>query len=256
VIRFQSFVSGSSGNCTFITNGNVNLLVDCGANGKYITECMRRIGILPQQLSGILITHEHRDHISGAGILSRRFNLPIYATQKTWDAMEETIGVIKPIHYRLTEKEMSIENIDIRSFSIPHDAADPVGYSFFFEHEKLTIATDIGKVTDGLFKHLKGSDSIIIEANHDEEMLINGPYPQALKQRIMSEEGHLSNIACGKLCTRLAENGTKSFWLGHLSLENNTPELAYKTVAKTMEKKKILSETDVSLNVLPRFWVN
>ena len=256
MIRFQSFVSGSSGNCTFITNGEVNLLVDCGANGKYITECLRRIGIIPQQLSGILITHEHRDHISGAGILSRRFNLPIYAKEKTWSAMEESIGAIKPEHYRLLEKEMTIGNLDIRSFSVSHDAADPVGFSFFNEQEKMTVATDIGKVTDVLYKHLKGSDAIIIEANHDEAMLEKGPYPYPLKKRILSEEGHLSNTECGKLCTKLAQNGTKSIWLGHLSIENNTPELAYKTVADAMEKKKILSETDVSLNVLPRFWVN
>ena len=255
MLRFQSFLSGSSGNCTFVTNGDVNVLVDCGANGKYITECMRRIGILPQQLSGILITHEHRDHISGAGILSRRFNLPIYATEKTWVAMQETIGVIKPEHYCLTEKEMTIGNLDIRSFSVPHDAAEPVGYSFLSGQEKLTIATDIGIVDDGLFKQLKGSDSIIIESNHDENMLKNGPYPFQLKKRILGDMGHLSNKRCGDLCVKLAKSGTKSFWLGHLSLENNTPELAYKTVADIMEAKRLLSKGDVSLNVLPRFWV-
>ncbi|MBE7022117.1 MAG: MBL fold metallo-hydrolase [Ruminococcaceae bacterium] len=254
-MRFQSFLSGSSGNCTFVTDGTVHILVDCGANGKYITECLRRIGIVPNMLSGILITHEHRDHISGAGILSRRFNLPIYATEKTWEVMADAVGEIKPENYRLTEKEMNIKDLCVRSFSISHDAADPVGYSFLQGQEKLTVATDLGCVDEVLFKQLKGSHSVIIEANHDEEMLQKGPYPYPLKKRISGDRGHLSNTHCGELCVRLAQSGTKSFWLGHLSLENNTPQLAYRTVADAMQEEQLLNSTDLTLNVLPRFWI-
>ncbi|MBR6729506.1 MAG: MBL fold metallo-hydrolase [Clostridia bacterium] len=254
MIRFQSFLSGSSGNCTFVTNGSVHLLVDCGANGKYITECLRRIGVDPLSLSGVLITHEHRDHISGAGVLSRRYNLPLYATEKTWEAMQEIVGAISPENFRLTESEMNINGLCVHSFSIPHDAADPVGYSFLDKQEKLTIATDLGHVDDALFKSLRGSDSIIIEANHDEDMLKNGPYPYPLKKRIAGEKGHLSNALCGELCVKLALSGTKDFWLGHLSLENNVPELAYHTVANIMRREEQLCQKDITLNVLPRFW--
>ena len=178
MIKFQSFVSGSSGNATFVTNDSVSLLVDCGANGKYITECMRRIGADPEQLSGILITHEHRDHIAGAGVLSRKYDLPIFATQKTWDAIGNSIGPVREKNIQIAEPEMTFEGLGVRRFSIPHDALDPVGYSFITDNHKLTIATDLGHVTKELEDNLSGSDTVIIEANHDVEMLKNGFYQE------------------------------------------------------------------------------
>jgi len=255
VIKFQSFVSGSSGNATFVTNDSVSLLVDCGANGKYITECMRRIGADPEQLSGILITHEHRDHIAGAGVLSRKYDLPIFATQKTWDAMGNSIGPVREKNIQIAEPEMTFEGLGVRRFSIPHDALDPVGYSFITDNHKLTIATDLGHVTKELEDNLSGSDTVIIEANHDVEMLRNGRYPFYLKKRILGENGHLSNDSCGHLCATLVKKGTCSIWLGHLSAENNLPAKAYETVAGILSENNITVGGGVSLNVLPRYWI-
>lgn len=255
MIKFQSFLSGSSGNATFVTNDRASLLVDCGANGKYITECMRRIGAAPEALSGILITHEHRDHIAGAGVFSRKFNVPVYATKKTWEAIGDSLGNICEDNRRLVEAEMEFDGLLVRSFSIPHDAGDPVGYSFLTDQHKFTIATDLGHITNELEENLSGSDSIIIEANHDVEMLKKGRYPFYLKKRILGDLGHLSNENCGKLCARLAKSGTCSIWLGHLSAENNLPQLAYKTVSEILGKEGISVGGGLDLNVLPRYWI-
>jgi len=255
VIKFQSFLSGSSGNATFVTDDSVSLLVDCGANGKYITECMRRIGASPDNLSGILITHEHRDHICGAGVLSRKYNVPVYATAKTWEAIGDSIGAIREENRRITEKEMDFGGLFVRSFSIPHDAGDPVGYSFLTDSHKFTIATDLGHITKELEENLSGSDAVIIEANHDVEMLRNGRYPFYLKKRILGENGHLSNDSCGHLCATLVKKGTCSIWLGHLSAENNLPAKAYETVAGILSENNITVGGGVSLNVLPRYWI-
>lgn len=256
VISFQSFLSSSSGNCTFITNGTVNLLVDCGAGGQYVCECMRRLGVLPADLAGIFITHEHKDHIAGAGILSRKFNIPIYATPKTWDAMENSLGVIAPQNKRITESKMLIKGLVVSSFPIPHDAAQPVGYSFEQDGEKFTIATDLGHVNDGLIEALLGSHAVIIEANHDVDMLKNGRYPYYLKKRILGDKGHLSNEHCGELCVQLAQNGTRSFWLGHLSAENNRPDLAYQTVSNILQNTFVKGNVEPVLNILPRYWID
>ncbi len=250
MLKFQSFLSSSSGNATFITDDTVSLLVDCGANGKYITECMRRIGISPIKLSGILVTHEHRDHIAGIGVMSRKYNIPVYATEKTWNAIGDSIGPIRDENRKFVLPELNFGSLSVKSFKIPHDAADPVGYRFESDDQSFTIATDIGHITNELESALIGSDAVIIEANHDEDMLNSGPYPFYLKKRILSDKGHLSNKKCGDFCAKLAETGTSSIWLGHLSSENNTPELAYKTV------KLALSEhTDTMLNVLPKYWI-
>ncbi len=252
MIKFQSFLSSSAGNATFVTDDSVHILVDCGANGKYMTECLRRIGVNPASLSGIFITHEHRDHVTGAGILSRRFNLPIYASRKTWDAMEVIVGSITPENKRIVDGKIKLSSLTVTPFSIPHDAADPLAYSFTSGQEKFTIATDIGHITPELTQNLTGSTSVIIESNHDVKMLSDGPYPYPLKQRILGERGHLSNDTCASFCRELADAGTKSFWLGHLSLENNEPHLAYQATVQALHDCK---EKDLSVNVLPRFWL-
>ena len=253
MIKFQSFLSGSSGNSTFVTDDDTHLLVDCGACGKYITECMRRIGITPETLAGILITHEHKDHIAGVGVLSRKYNIPVYATAKTWEAIGDSLGCIHEKNKRLTEPVMEFGGLTVSSFSIPHDAAEPVGYSFETSGDKFTIATDLGRVTDDLVAAIEGSRVVIIEANHDVEMLKNGRYPFYLKKRILGDLGHLSNELCGSLCIHLAKTGTETIWLGHLSAENNRPELAYQTVLDALNSA---NEERVTLNVLPRYWIS
>lgn len=257
LLRFQSFLSSSSGNCTFLTDGDAKILVDCGANGKYITECLNRIDINPEELDAILISHSHRDHVSGAGVMSRRFDIPVFASEETWDDMSSLIGKVSTMNTKIIEKDekISIADISIKSFSIPHDAKGSVAFRFETENTSMSIATDIGHISDELFDNLSGCEFIIIEANHDLQMLRNGSYPYYLKRRILSDAGHLSNDDCGKLCTMLAKSGTKAFWLGHLSGENNTPDLAYNTVKKTLYDSGIDVGNEISLNVLPKFWL-
>lgn len=257
MIRFQSFLSGSSGNSTFLTDGETKFLVDCGANGKYITECLTRIDVDPTEIDAILITHSHRDHVSGVGVMSRRFNIPILASNETWDEMSEIIGKISTQNTKIISdgKKLSFGDIEIKPFSIPHDAKGSLAFRFETEESKMAIATDIGHISDELFENLSGCECIIIEANHDLEMLRMGRYPYYLKKRILSDTGHLSNGDSAKLCVMLAKSGTKAFWLGHLSNENNTPDLAYNTVKDALAKAGIKVGGDVALNVLPRFWL-
>lgn len=257
MIKFQSFLSGSSGNCTYVTNDSAHILVDCGATGKYITQCMERIGAAPERLDAILVTHEHRDHIAGVGVLARKYRIPVYATEGTWQQMEHICGAV-PADCRercRSNGEFRIAGLTVRPFAIPHDAAEPVGYHFCDGDGAFSVATDIGHIGDELLEQLSGSTSVIIEANHDLDMLRTGRYPYPLKRRILGERGHLSNDTCGRLCSMLAQRGTKSFWLGHLSKENNVPALAYDTVKSILQEEGWAVGSDVGLNVLPRYWL-
>ncbi|MCX7747141.1 MAG: MBL fold metallo-hydrolase [Clostridia bacterium] len=254
MIKICSLFSGSSGNAIFIKTERSKILIDAGLSGKRITEALCSIGENPLELSAILVSHEHSDHIRGAGIISRKFNIPIYANENTWVAMEHDIGPIdiKNKLYFTTENEFEIGDVSIKAFSIPHDAADPVGFNFFANNKKLTIATDIGHITKGLLEYFVNSDLLFLESNHDIEMLKVGPYPWNLKKRILGENGHLSNEMAGKVITYIAEKGTKKFILGHLSRENNFPELAYQTVYNALYEKNIHPGIDVSLEVAMR----
>lgn len=257
MIRFQSFLSGSSGNSTFVTAGETEILVDCGANGKYIEECLKRIDRAPEKIAAILISHSHRDHVSGAGVLSRKYNIPVFASEETWKDMSQITGKIQPENMRIISEneKISLGELEITPFPTPHDALGSVAYRIESEKTKMAIATDIGHISDELLENLSGCDFLIIEANHDVELLRNGRYPYYLKRRILSPNGHLSNEDSARLCAMLFSSGTKAFWLGHLSHENNTPELAYNTVKATLEEAGIKVGTDVALNVLPRFWI-
>lgn len=254
MIKVCSLFSGSSGNCVFISSGETSILVDAGVSGKRVEEALDQIGESIKSISAIVITHEHNDHISGAGILARRHKIPIYANQRTWDAMRPFLGKIQPDYIRVTEvcRRFCIGDIDILPFPIPHDAACPVGYNFFIDDKKVTIATDIGHVTDELMGWLEKSYIILLESNHDIEMLKTGRYPWPLKQRIMGDLGHLCNENTGKVVAHLVENGTKFVLLGHLSKENNYPELAYQTVCNALAERKIYPDKDVFLDVAYR----
>ncbi len=254
MIKVCSLFSGSSGNCIFVSYNGTSILIDAGVSGKRIEKALEGIGESFENIKGIFITHEHNDHISGAGILSRRYKVPIYANAVTWNAMRPFLGKLSPEYTRQIELEESLllGDIGIKSFPIPHDAACPVGYNFFIDGKKLTIATDIGHMTKELIANLEKSDMILLESNHDIEMLKTGRYPWPLKQRILGENGHLCNDMAGKVVAYLAENGTKSFLLGLLSQENNFPELAYRTVCNALMEKNINPREDVYLEVALR----
>lgn len=254
MVKFCSLFSGSSGNALFIGTEKTKLLIDAGLSGKRILEALCSIGENPAELSAILISHEHVDHVRGAGIISRKQNIPIYANENTWNAMEYGLGPVK-LENRVafcTGEEFEIGDICIRPFAIPHDAAEPVGYNFFIEDKRITTATDIGHMNKELLSYIEGNDLLLLESNHDIEMLKVGPYPWPLKKRIMGDHGHLSNEMAAKCIAYLAEKGCRKFILGHLSHENNFPELAYQTTFNALTEKQIAVGGDVTLEVASR----
>ncbi len=253
-IKLCSLASGSSGNCIYVGGDDGGLLVDCGVSGKEIINNLKNIGVCNTTVKGILVTHEHSDHVRSVGIVSRKLNIPIYANVKTWEGMMNSIGSIKSENIRTfnTGTEFDISGINIKSFSIPHDAADPVGYCFGIKKRKISIATDLGYFSDIVKQNIKGSDLVVLESNHDVEMVKVSRYPYFLKRRILGNSGHLSNEAAGNAAYELLESGVREVLLGHLSKENNFPELAYETVKNVLEEKRVKVGFDIMLNMAPR----
>ncbi len=254
MIRFCSLYSGSSGNCLFISSGSTRILIDAGLSCKKITEALNSIGESPQDIDALLITHEHSDHIRGVGTFSKRFGVPVYANYSTWAAMEayvENVSAENRVSF-VTGEKFGVGDIEIEAFNIPHDAVEPVGYNFYINGRKITTATDIGHVNKNLLSSIENSELILLESNHDVELLKVGPYPWHLKRRILSDVGHLSNEMAGKVVAYLASKGTKRFLLGHLSRENNFPELAYQTVCNALRERNIRIGSDIFLDVALR----
>ena len=254
MIKLVSLFSGSSGNAIYVSGNKTKILVDAGLSGKRIEQALLSIGEDIRNIQAILISHEHMDHILGAGILSRRFGIPIYANQRTWDAMMSSLKKINPECIRVfnTGDNFRIGDLEVHTFMTPHDAAEPVGFSFFCNDRKLTIATGMGHMNNNLLACLEGSDIVLIESNHDIEMLKMGRYPWPLKKRILGDKGHLCNDMAAQTVAYLARAGTKKFLLGHLSKENNFPELAFETVKNALLEKSIIAGRDVYLGVAHR----
>ena len=251
---FCPLYSGSSGNALFCQYGDTRLLVDAGKPGKAIEDALNAIGADIRTLSGVLITHEHSDHIAGAGVLARKYKLPIYATAETWRAMEGKIGRIPPesVHEITAGRDFYLGRIGVVPFSIPHDAADPVGFRLYGGKASVSTATDLGFFSEQVYANVAGSSLVLLESNHDPDMLRANPrYSRALKNRILGDRGHLSNEACSAALLRLIEAGTNSIILGHLSGENNTPQLARRVSVGAMAREGI-SEEDVNVQVALR----
>ena len=233
-MRFCSIASGSSGNCIYVGSDNTHVLVDIGISGKKMETGLNSLELTGRDLDGILITHEHSDHIKGLGVISRKYGIPIYATAGTVDAMVRTnaLGKIpEGIFHEIQENEpFMINDLKVNPFTIPHDAAQPVGYRLEHEGHSVGIATDLGKYNDYIIENLQGLDALLLEANHDIRMLQVGKYPYYLKQRILGNKGHLSNETAGKLLCELLHDDLKYVLLGHLSKENNLPQLAHEAV--------------------------
>lgn len=251
-MKFCSLYSGSSGNCQFISAGDTRILVDAGLSGKKIQEAIINIGENPADIKGIFITHEHIDHIQGAGILSRRFNIPIYANEETWTAMQPSIGEVKPENMIIFEENIEVGELYIQAFDVSHDAAKPVGYKIFNKNKKISLLTDTGCVTDAMKQNIMNSDLLLIESNHDEDMVLIGSYPWPLKRRVLGEYGHMSNDLAGNLLSEILKRGNEIVLLGHLSKENNFPELAYKTVENILKEKNISIDEGITLNMTYR----
>jgi phosphoribosyl 1,2-cyclic phosphodiesterase len=238
----------------FVSSGNAKILIDAGLPGKSIEKALKDIGQNPAELDGIFVTHEHSDHVKGIGVLSRKYNVPIYANELTWKAMPGSIGNIKEHNIKvMSENHVNIKDLDILSFAIPHDAASAQGYAIYEGSKKIAIATDLGHYSEEVKKNIEDADVILIESNHDVEMLKFGPYPYTLKRRVLSDVGHLSNEACGNAIVNMIDGSKrKKVILGHLSETNNYPELAYYTVVNILKEKNIELNKDVGLTVARR----
>ncbi len=253
-MKFCSLYSGSSGNSLFIAAKNTRILVDAGLSGKQIENAMQAHHFQPEDLQGILVTHEHRDHIHGVGVLARRYHLPIYANEKTWCAMEKHLGKLKNSHIRIIPDHQSfaVGDLLIKSFSIRHDAADPVGFHISDGIKNMAIATDTGVLPKNIQTLMGQMDLVVLEANHDLAMLEAGCYPYPLKQRIKSHVGHLSNVDAAEIACYLAQQGVAHIVLAHLSAENNYPLLAYQTVSTALKKLSVVPGKDLLLTVAKR----
>lgn len=229
-----SIASGSSGNCICAGTQNCHLMIDAGISGKRIEAGLNSVGLKTNEMEGVLITHEHSDHISGLGVIARRYGLPIYGTKGTLEAIAATssVGKIDPSLFHVIEPDVdvTIGELIVHPIRTSHDAADPVAYILKSEGQKIGIITDLGKYDDYIIEKLQGLDILLLEANHDVHMLEVGSYPYQLKRRILGEKGHLSNELSGQLLGEVLHDQMKAVILGHLSKENNYEELAYETV--------------------------
>ena len=244
--------SGSTGNSYYIGSKSSGILVDIGRSCKQVTTVMQRCGIDPLSVQGILITHEHSDHISGLRVFASKYHIPVFASKGTLGALE-SMGILNDKYPAYTiEDTLELAGMHVNAFRTPHDCAESYGYRIRTEDDKVvTVATDLGCVTPEIEENLLGADLAVVESNHDVGMLRTGPYPYTLKRRILSDYGHLSNTACAELLPTLFEHGTKRFMLAHLSRENNTPDIARQTAVCGMQMAGIEDESDYILDVAP-----
>lgn len=253
MLNFCSLYSGSSGNSLFVETENTKLLVDAGVSCKKIENALQDINVNPSSIDGILVTHEHTDHVQGLGTLSKKFNLPVFVNQKTLDTMPKQRDKISSKNIKIfnVNENFEIGDLKIHPFSIPHDAADPCGFNILSDNKKLSIATDIGHMTNDILKNLEESLFIMLESNYDPEVLKASPYPFSLKSRIAGPTGHLPNEIAGKTISHLLKSGLKTAMLGHLSKESNFPELAYQTVIDELISNNY-DENSLSISVASR----
>lgn len=236
-LRFTVLASGSTGNATVVCSDEATVLVDAGLSMKKIEVLMKEREVAGDRVDAILVTHEHSDHIKGLGAFARKYRLPVYANEKTWGAMLRTVGELPDEQRKIlpTDGVMEIADLRVESYAISHDAAEPVGYCFYADGVKLSLATDLGYVSDKVMSRLHNSDVIVLESNHDIDMLRMGRYPWNIKRRILGDTGHLSNEAAGEALCSLLSGSTRRVYLGHLSQEHNLMDLAKLTVNTILE---------------------
>lgn len=234
MLELCSIASGSSGNCICVGSDHTHILIDAGISGKRIENGLNEFDLKAGEMQGILVTHEHIDHIAGLGVLARRYGIPIFATEKTIEAIShsKSVGKIDEDLFQVVKpgKRFSIGELIINPISISHDAADPVAYKVINGDKSLAVVTDLGNYNQAIVDELQGLDALLLEANHDIKMLQMGSYPYPLKQRILGDRGHLSNERSGQLLCELLHDHFGTVLLGHLSKENNYEKLAYEAV--------------------------
>ncbi|GGK30191.1 metallo-hydrolase [Caldalkalibacillus thermarum] len=249
-LHYSVLASGSTGNAIFIKTEQTRLLVDAGLSGKKLEQLFAEIGEHPGQLDAILITHEHADHIKGLGVLARRYKIPVYANAKTWFELDKLCGKIdgeQKFHFERGQT-LTLGDIDIESYGISHDAVEPMAFCFYHGGKKLSMATDLGYVSEKIKGILRGSQVLIFEANHDVQMLRMSRYPWNIKRRILSDVGHLSNEASGEALAEIITDCTQKVYLAHLSQDNNMQDLARMTVEQILKAEGVPVGQQVTLH--------
>lgn len=239
---FCTLASGSSGNCSIYVSGRERILADAGKNARYISEQLRHLGLGLSDLTHIVITHSHSDHVSALPVLLRHSGAVLVCSRDTWSAIG---GKLPPDVPRVLFEEgesFCLGDCPVRTFATPHDALGSCGYVLGRGREQVALCTDMGTVTGEIFETIRGSRAVLLEFNHDAEMLKNGPYPYPLKRRILSDRGHLSNAFSAKVAARLCASGTEHVILAHLSAENNLPELALAAARQALEEAGLEAE--------------
>ena len=239
-MKFSVLASGSSGNSIYVEScdGREKVLVDAGLNGKKLAEAMAQIGRCPSQLTGILVSHEHRDHAGGVGVVARRYGIPIYANAGTWIGMDGVIGEIDSdlkFEFRTGDVQgLGSSGFEVESFGVSHDAREAMFFTFHSGGKKLAIVTDTGYVSERVKHVIDNADAFVFECNHDVNMLRSGTYPWHLQQRILGDKGHVSNEDAGITLSEVIGAATRKVFMAHLSRENNYPELARMTLEQTL----------------------
>ena len=246
-MKVSILASGSTGNCTYIEDNKKKILVDAGLTGKKIVTNLEKIGVDIKDIDALLVTHEHIDHIKGVRVLARKYNIPVYANKLTWDNMN--VGDIKTDLKFHFEKDacLKLGDMDISSFGVSHDAANPQFYTFAKDKKKISILTDTGYISDRMADYIKNSDVLIYESNHEENILLSCSYPWKTKQRILSDKGHLSNNDAANYLPNLIGDNTKHIYLAHLSKENNTKALARMTTENILRQYGFNCESDLNI---------
>ena len=253
MLELCTLASGSSGNSLLVSDGRTHILVDAGISCRRITNSLKALGVDPRELTGVLITHEHTDHMAGLATLTKQLRLPVYASRGTGRQLCYRIAFLEELLRPVTPgEEFSVGGIDVESFPTSHDAAESTGFALSAGGRKAAVVTDLGYVTPEVLKGIRGADLLVCEANHDVEWLQSGPYPYYLKARILGDRGHLSNEAGAELAWTAVEGGARTVVLAHLSHENNTPARAHEVVRGLLERRGAAVGRDVALEVAPR----
>lgn len=257
MLKFVSFGSGSSGNCYYLSNGEGAIFIDAGIGIRKIKKAMKEYGISPNDIKAIIVTHDHADHVKGAGYLSMEYGIPVYATELVHQGMISNYHATKKVETSRAIKidkdlEFTVAGFSIIAFTIPHDSNENVGYYITYGEESFSIMTDVGMPTDTIKEYIGKTKHLVLESNYDEDLLRNGKYPQILKARIMSGTGHLSNNQAANLLSDCFHENLKTVMLCHLSEENNHPELARKTIEYHLRSFGIIAGKDFQLEILRR----